>query len=181
MPSQSAFCRYFVKHACVSKLPNNPYQHHICPNRTLDSTSVLETPPGLAPRPKRDIEMPDTIYYMVRLHGDRSDHPRPENIENVQDELRGIFEKSGITPMPIACKHTWRADQWEQDEAMRFDETMPSGHGQEARLEQQKYERTSGDVVLAYPFPADRIGDVCKAMEAVQAYRNEHCLGMRMP
>lgn len=172
---QSPFCLFFKKQAVLDHIPNNIFGHR-CANFYLTNNNLLETPVGMHEYRVRDsVHLPDTIYYTLRLHGDRGNHPKQDTIDDVQKEIEGIFQRAGIAPMPVACHATWKADDWERNELMRFDETMQAGHGQDARCAQQKYERTNGDVVLSYPFPKERIDEVCKAMAAVEDYRAQHC------
>lgn len=172
-PSQ--FCRFFKKQAVLDHIPNMIFGHR-CASHYLTNNNLLETPLGMeTPRVRDGVTLPETVYYTLRLHGNHGQYPTRDTITEVQSEIASIFESAGIHDMPIACNATWKADDWERQELDRFDEVLQAGHGQDARCAQQKFQRTKGDVVLAYPFPASRIDDLCKAVTAVEHYRAQHC------
>lgn len=173
---QSPFCRFLKKQAVLDHVPYNIFQQDRCASHYMQNNNLLQTPVGMnEQRMRAGIQLPETVYYTVRLRGDHGNHPTPEMLSSLQTELAGIFKSAGFNEMPIACRDTWKADDWMRKELDRFDEVVPGCHGQEARCNQQKFQRTEGDMVLSFPFPASRIDDLCKAIAAVDTYRELHC------
>ncbi len=172
----NAFCTFLKKQAVLDHVPQNIFQSGGCASRYLRNNDLFETPLGMnEPRLRANIALPDTVYYTVRLQGGAGKHPVPQDLRSLQNELASIFKVAGFDEMPIACRETWMADDWVRKELERFDEVMPAGHGQEVRCEQQKYQRTQGDMVLSFPFPASRIEDLQHAMAAVETHRQQYC------
>lgn len=161
--------KYMRTQACLAQ-PN-----HLCDKtseleRTLKARNLITIDPITSLIEKRTPnDIGEAVYYAIQIHGCRGDHPTPDKLQAIENEISEAFENAGITGHPIACE--WRGDHWADREIERFDETVGHGAGefQATRIHEQKFRRTEGEALLTYRIPAGEIDNLAHAMRAIQA------------
>lgn len=164
---------YARKQSCALEIPASMGDKPCTLDRYLDRLSLITLREDQPPRVRYPMHTARQVYYCLRLEGGPCDYPTPECMGRIHDELAAAFARHAVGALPIACQHHWRADQWVDRELYRFDNVLSEHHAQEHRLQQQKFQRTRGEMLLVFPVSVEKMDELARAMDHIAGLRRD--------